>query len=152
MKPLWISTIALALACAPLDPQVSTPLSADFPSAGYHRDCAPWDGPALSFLFAGDPGEGGQPSYPYMRISTYRPPALLEGTSFDWTGTDHNEGYAELCRAADDCEAPHAVHVDLMGVSENGRLEGEVLVRFVDGREIMGPFSAQAVPVSLRCG
>lgn len=150
-------TSAGIAACAPSADQAPVPLAADFPFAVYHRDCAPWDGPALSFVFSSEPGDTASSSYPdphhpFLRIATYRPPADLPGHSFDWTGTDHNFGYAELCRADGDCEAAHAVEVEFGNRARDGRVGGELTVRFQDGSVISGPFEAEEVPVTFMCG
>lgn len=150
--------MVLLSACVPSDRPVSygeaqaESLAEAFPVAGYYADCAPWDGPALTLVFAAAGADPAAPGVPHLRISTYRPPSVLPGSSFDWRGTDHNYGHAELCRSEGACEVPHAVEVEFDALLNDGSLRGELSVGLIDGRVISGAFEAEVVQTTFLCG
>ena len=148
-----IALLAVALTtCAPFNAQATLDLADGFPYAAYHKDCAPWDGPAISLILAADPIDGLLPGYPHLRIANYRPPASFAESSFDWAGTDHTYGHAQLCGAEGECEVPHEVRVGFETPAEDGSVKGEIFIRFVDQREITGRFDAALIQTSMRCG
>ena len=130
------------------------PTDTGFALAYFHDDCAPWDGGALTVVLSrvamGGPFEA---AYPHARITSYLPPARLAGSGVEWSGADHDDGYAALCDSADACTP--AARVELRfdrAQADRSHLRGEVYLELDDGRVIGGPFEARRIDFQALCG
>jgi len=149
-----LHALIATLGCSAAPDGDALPTETVFPVAYVHDDCAPWDGLALTFVMAEveliDPFDV---SYPHLRITSWRPPARLAGSSIEWSGDDQADGYAELCESAEACEAAPGVRLLLdprQDVAD--QLGGEVRVELEGGRVMAGRFQAERIPFVALCG
>jgi len=143
-----------ALGCRPTPGGEARPTDTGFPLAYYHDDCAPWDGPALTLALSVVEMETPfEMSYPHARISMYRLPAELAGSTVSWSGTDHAEGYATWCASEDACSPATLLEVRFARRQEAPDvLEGDVYMELEDGRAMGGPFHARRLAFTALCG
>jgi hypothetical protein len=136
------------LACTAL------PTDTGFPLAYLHDDCAPWDGHALTLVLTGQELDSGMDlSYPNLRITSWRPPSSLAGTSFSWAGDAQSDGFATLCDSAESCVSATRVRVDFDRNQGSGDMvTGNVRVELAGGRVIAGPFAARRLGYPVLCG
>ena len=137
-----------ALACT------AAPTDTGFPLAYLHDDCAPWDGAALTLVLSQHEIDNRMDvSYPNLRITSWRPPSSLSGSSFSWAGTTQSDGYASLCDAADSCVVAARVRVDFdRGQGGGDVVTGSVRAELEDGRVVAGPFAARRLGYPVLCG
>jgi hypothetical protein len=136
------------LACTAL------PTDTGFPLAYLHDDCAPWDGHALTLVLTEQELDSGMDlSYPNLRITSWRPPSSLAGSSFSWAGAAQSEGFATLCDSADSCVNASRVSVVFdRAQGSDDLVTGQVRVELEDGRIIAGSFAARRLGSPMLCG
>lgn len=143
----------VCLACTPVrDAQV--PSGTGFPLAYFHDDCAPWDGRALGIVLSRVEVEVPfELSYPFVRVTSWRPPDVLADASVEWSGTSQDQGYASWRDAEEACHTASRVRVrfDREQVSSDA-LSGEVYLEFEDRPAVSGPFKAVRLPQVGFCG
>jgi len=147
MRPTLLLAIG-TLACTAL------PTNTGFPLAYLHDDCAPWDGAALTLVLSQHELDSRMDvSYPSLRITSWRPPSSLSGTSFSWEGDAQSDGYATLCDSADSCVTATRVRVDFDHAQDTADVfTGQVRVELEDGRVVTGPFAARRLGYPVLCG
>ncbi|MDH3206496.1 MAG: hypothetical protein OEO79_07785 [Gemmatimonadota bacterium] len=128
--------------------------STGYPLAYFHDDCAPWDGPALTILLTHTELESPfEQTVPNVRVTSYRPPAVLAGASFEWEGDAPDLGYGRWCEFFDDCWSATTVRVRFDRVQDSeDELAGQVYLVFEGGRVVSGAFTATRLPLQMLCG
>lgn len=141
-------------ACSSHPASDARPTDTGFALAYVHDDCAPWDGAALTIVLTqvvmDDPFAT---AFPHARITSYRPPSRLAGSSLDWSGPGHDEGYAAACDSAGACTPATGVELRFDGEQPDpARLRGILYMELEDGRVIGGPFDARPLAFTALCG
>ena len=149
---LWALVASLGCSAAPGGDAVRG--DTGFPMAYLQDDCAPWDGPALTLMLThvetADPFDV---AYPHLRVTTWRPPARLPGSTLEWSGTGQSEGYATLCESAEACEAAESVRLQFDRVQDRSdTISGDLHVELAGGRVVTGPFEARRIDFLALCG
>lgn len=146
-RTLWIALATLACNSA-------LPTDTGFALTYLHDDCAPWDGRALTLVLTEQEIDVGvETSYPNLRITSWRPPSSLPGSSFSWDGDAQDDGYAALCDSADSCVRARRVRVDFDRAQPSAdEVNGRVRVELEDGRIVAGPFAAHVLDFVVLCG
>ena len=151
---------AWALACAVIclgctsGQEVWSSDPTEFPFAYIHDDCAPWDGHAITIVLSHQELAGPyEANFPFVRITSWRPPTELAGSSLGWTGIAHDLGYASWCDAEDSCLTASAVRVRFeRGQTSSDALEGQLHLEFEGGRAVSGAFNARRLSQQALCG
>lgn len=126
----------------------------EYSRAYVYDACAPWDGPALTLLLTHaeleDPFEE---SVPNVQVTSYRPPPVLAGGSFEWEGDAPDLGYARWCEFIDSCWSATSVRVRFDRAQPSAdELSGQVSLVFEGGRAVSGAFTAARLPLQMLCG
>jgi len=141
-------------------PFVACAFQADLPSeppeglgaAGFHDDCAPWDGGATTILLGQRvPTDPSKPEFPYLQISLYSKPTQFQvgkRLGFEIPG---ERGFAQYCLRAEACTKATAVTLQFSKI-EQDRLEGRFEVLFKGRKSIRGSFRANRIPFRALCG
>ena len=126
------------------------------PPPGYEyayatRDCAPWDGPAVTLYFAGSPSDSIPMGVPHLRVSIWKSPAELANRTVRWPA-DLQGGAALRCAAADSCEPANGGQISFGGTRPDSSVEGVLLLRWVGGDSVRGSFRAAWRSRRIMCG
>jgi hypothetical protein len=143
----------LCVGCVPGEEAWSSSAT-EYPLAYFHDDCAPWDGPALSIVLThAELDSSFEESFPSVRVTSYRPPSTLAGSSFEWTGDAPDLGYASWCEFFDSCWSATTVRVRFDRAQPSAdELAGQVHLVFEGGRLVSGAFKAVRLPLQAFCG
>ena len=143
----------LCLSCASGDEGWSSSPT-EYPRAYVYDDCAPWDGPALTLLLTHTELESPfEESVPSVQVTSYRPPSVLAGGSFEWEGDAPNLGFAQWCEFFDSCWSATSVRVRFDRVQPSAdELSGQVSLVFEGGRVVAGAFTAARLSLPMLCG
>ncbi len=114
------------------------------------RDCAPWDGPAVTVFLTASPADSTSIPTPYLGLSTYRSPTEVEGRRFEWPAKEQVAG-AYRCRAEGDCEASRLGYVRFDRSLPDGTLIGAFVAEFPHDT-VAGGFKATWVARRVMCG
>jgi hypothetical protein len=114
------------------------------------RDCAPWDGPAVSVFLSLSPIESTSVRSPFLALSTYRAPTEVVGGRFEWPAKRQVAG-AYRCRAGGECEASTLGYIRFDESLADGTLIGAFLAQFPHDT-VQGGFRAVWVERRLFCG
>ena len=150
------TSLCLAVVClgCTLGQEAQVPSDTGFPLAYFHDDCAPWDGRALAIVLSHVEIEAPfEVHYPFVRVTSWRPPDVLSGASVEWSGTSHDLGYASWCDSEEACRTASRVRVrfDREQVSSD-ELSGEVYLEFESRPPVSGSFKAVRLPQVVLCG
>jgi hypothetical protein len=114
------------------------------------RDCAPWDGPAVTVFLTASPADSTSVPTPYLGLSTYRSPTEVEGRRFEWPAKEQVAG-AYRCRAEGDCEASRLGYIRFDRSLPDGTLIGAFVAEFPRDT-VEGGFRATWVARRMFCG
>ena len=143
--------VALMLACNGSSGELSE-LPEPFTHATAMRDCAPWDGAAVSILLTTAPLDSTMvPMAPYLHLAIWRDPASLENGLFVWP-SDEQVGAGSYCATADSCEAAQAGMVQFRATGDDSTLVGEFELNFRNEDPFTGGFRAVWLPHTVLCG
>jgi len=151
LRPLWLAALAGLLACQGARGRPP----ADGLPEGYSysyamRDCAPWDGPAVTVFLSASPIESTSVRNPFLALSTYRTPAEVVGGRFEWPGEKKVAGGYRR-RAEGECEASTTGYVRFDQSLPDGTLIGAFVAQFPHDT-VQGGFRAGWVERRLFCG
>ncbi len=145
--------LALALAAcrhAPPSELPAEPLSG-FPALRAGPDCAPWDGSAVTILFAAALPTADSVRPPYLRVSLWKDLESLEGHTWRWPVTE-SIGAASLCTTEDDCRAASKATIWIEPVGPDSAIAGRLRLEFSDRPTLAGSFRAPWRTRRGRCG
>jgi hypothetical protein len=143
VRALWSLAIAAALALWP-------PHTYRYATA--HRDCAPWDGPAMAIRFSDVPLSPDEERYPYFEIRIYQSPESLAGRTVDLDPATMKTGGAVRCLARGACMLALGGAVHLMPFTLGDTIRGDYDVFFRDSTRERAPFAAAWLPTGIVCG
>jgi hypothetical protein len=143
-------TCLLLLACS--TPSGDVPeLPEPFTHATAMRDCAPWDGPAVSIILTTAPLDSTMtPTEPWIHLSIWRDSAVLANGLHEWP-SDEQVGAASECPTADSCEAAETGRVRFREF-EGDTLVGQFRLTFRNDDPIEGGFRAVWLERRMMCG
>lgn len=124
---------------------------AGYPFAYATRDCAPWDGPAVTVYFAAVESEQIPPADRHLEVSIYRSPTDLAGRTFGWPA-DPEVGGGRRCLSADTCEVVPEGRVSIRESRPDSSLAGELFLRTASGDTVRGGFNARWRDRRIMCG
>lgn len=117
------------------------------------EDCAPWDGPAVSFYLTDKEAEKGEIKKPYLSISIYRSISQISIQPFIvGFGGGVNVGIASLCPDQGDCKLVKSGIVVIKKVVPSQSIEGDYQLEFEDGIKKTGSFQASWIKRRVLCG
>jgi len=145
-----IATAAL-LGCRSDEEGPPIPVAPGYEAARGFRDCAPWDGPAITIYLAETPATSDDVPFPHVRLSLYGADGTLSGATLSWRDDEPNRGSAAHCTGPGACRTPSEARVRL-GALGNGVVPGDVVLRFVDGSEFRTRFLAELDTTPTFCG
>jgi hypothetical protein len=122
-----------------------------YPLAYVMRDCAPWDGPALTIVFTSHAMDSLEAAYPMLRVAIYPRGESMTGHTYRWPA-EPEMAAGMRCTSADACEAATAGQVTLRAVRPDTAVEGRVAMRFASGEESSGGFRAAWLKRRVMCG
>lgn len=124
-----------------------------FQYASASNDCAPWDGHAVTVLFADQSGTDSAGidagSRPLLRVSVY--PRGDAQQHFVWP-SDTEQGTATRCLAGAACQSSDRGTVTFEQPPADSIVTGTVDLHFADGSRVSGPFRARWIPRRVLCG
>ncbi len=121
------------------------------PHAVAVRDCAPWDGPAVTIYLSAASADSTPPPPPHLQLSLWRSATELERNTFAWPA-ETQEAAATWCETDDACRAAPTGRVRIRRVWPDSLIEGEFDLQF-DGRiSVGGGFRAVWLETRIMCG
>lgn len=121
------------------------------PHAMAVRDCAPWDGPAVTIYLSAAPADSTPPSPPHLRLSLWRSAPELERNTFAWPA-ETQEAAATWCETNDACQAAPAGRVRIRRVWPDSLIEGEFDLQLDGLTWVGGGFRAVWLETRIICG
>jgi hypothetical protein len=150
MNRTLLAAFALGVAgCGPA-PGPGAPDSGPLAHAAARQTCAPWDGPAVSIVLAGDSLAAEAPSPPYVEFRIYRSVERLSGRTLRFSGTSSDSGSVVNCSADGPCEFTEG-EIDFRAVRVPADLTGRYRV-LVAGRWMTGAYRARWLARREMCG
>jgi hypothetical protein len=150
MNRVMLTALAIGVGgCGPA-PGPGAPDSGPLAHAVARQTCAPWDGPAVSIVLAGDSLAAEIPSPPYVEFRIYRSIDLLSGRTVRFTRTSSDSGSVVSCGADGSCESTDG-EIDFGAVREPADLTGRYRV-LVAGRWVTGALRARWLTRRELCG
>jgi hypothetical protein len=123
---------------------------AEFPFATVSRDCAPFDGPAVT-IYLTPTAVALDPSPPFVRISVWDAPEQVAGRTWTWPRTV-NKATASRCVTGNDCVDSTSGSVTLGNFGPDSALSATVDVKFPDGSRIQGTVRGTWQSRRILCG
>jgi len=151
LEPIWIATLVSLVACQRAgDRWPGDRLPEGYSYSYAMRDCAPWDGPAVTVFLTATPADSTSVPTPFLGLSTYRSPTEVEGRRFEWPAKEQVAG-AYRCRAEGDCEASRLGYIRFDRSLLDGTLIGGFVAQFPHDT-VAGGFKATWVARRVMCG
>ncbi len=145
----------LALASAACRSGPPSELSAEplpgFPAVRAGPDCAPWDGSAVTILFATEFPAPDSVRPPYLRVSIWKDLESLAGHTWRWPVAE-TIGAASLCSSDDDCRAASKATIWIGPVGPDSAIAGRLQLDFPGQPSLAGSFRAAWRTQRGRCG
>lgn len=107
-----------------------------FPIAQASRDCAPWDGAAVTVFFSPKPILLDSLTPPYLTVSLWKDLEAIAGHVWRWP-PEESIGAASLCSTVDDCQAARAAEVTIDQLGADSTVSGRIRLEF-DNRPALG--------------
>jgi len=114
------------------------------------RTCAPWDGPAVALVFAGDSVAAETPVRPYVEFRIDRSAELLSGQRVQFDGSGSDSGSAVICGATERCD-PVKAELEFGTAAPPADLTGRYRVMLM-GAWVQGAFRARWLARQEMCG
>jgi len=151
MRSASLVILSLLLGCTGA-PDLLTELPEPFTHATAMRDCAPWDGPAVSIVLTEGPLDStGVAGVPALYLSIWRGLDAIHDASFMWPA-DEAIATASWCESGEACEPALGGMIRIASVGEDSTVTGEFEVTFRDGVPVSGGFQAVWRDRVLLCG
>ena len=152
MRLVLVLALGLVAGCSASSSEVDD-LPEPFTYAIAMRDCAPWDGAAMTILLTTQPvsDSTGVIDAPHLRLSVWRSPASLGGVSVEWPA-DKVEAAASWCDNATECEAATSGVVRFREVKTDSVAEGNFWLAFAHRDSSVGGFRAGWLHRQMMCG
>jgi hypothetical protein len=152
VKLVPVIAFALVAGCTSPSSELGD-LPEPFTRAVAMRDCAPWDGAAVSILLT--TGEVTESTSiietPHLRVSVWRSPEALENVTIRWP-EDPAEATASWCDNDTTCEAASAGVVRFREVQVDSIAAGEFRLAFAGRDSVIGGFRATWLHRQMMCG
>lgn len=129
--------------------QVTEPLPG-YPFAQATRDCAPFDGPAVTVVLRPS-ADSLEAAGPQLRVSIWLSPENVAGATFR-SSDDPVRGYAQECRGNWECDAIPEWRVHFARFGSDSTLEGTLELGRADGSIRQGTFRAAWQSRQVFCG
>ncbi|MEZ4588004.1 MAG: hypothetical protein R2909_16625 [Gemmatimonadales bacterium] len=147
---LWLAALIAGCGAPAPDELPDSPVPG-FSMVQAGRDCAPWDGPAVTLTFSGQASHPDSIRPPYLHLSLWKPLSELAGRTWRWPG-DEQVGGASLCVEGEDCHGATAGVVRLDRVGSDSVLTGRLRLEFGARPEVAGSFRATWRSRVMLCG
>jgi hypothetical protein len=141
--------ICVAAGCGSA-PGLGTPDSGPFRYATARAICAPWDGPGVAIVLAGDSVAADTPTPPYVEFRIFQSTAMLSGSTLRYSGSSSDSGSVVSCTDVEQCDFVDG-ELDFGAAKVPGDLTGRYRVRLA-GQWIAGSFRARWLPRREMCG
>ena len=143
--------LPLLLSCGGSGGEVAE-LPEPFQYATAMRDCAPWDGAAVSILLTAEPLDSTMiPRPPYLRLAIWKDLGSLQDAVFVWP-SEEQVGAGSYCTGENDCEAALSGMVQFHKLGSDSSLVGEFEVSFPNEEPFAGGFLADWLSHTVLCG
>jgi hypothetical protein len=119
-------------------------------AATVRRDCAPWDGAAMSVTITTKPTKCDRIAAPYIHIAVYELP-IRDGRTVKLE-TQSQHGQANRCLKEDACEAAESGEVVFDNFKEGSGASGRYRLKFRGGETVSGSFDAKWCEFRGFCG
>jgi hypothetical protein len=150
MNRLLLPVIAFTLVGCGSAPVRGAPASGPLSHAVARQTCAPWDGPAVSLVLAGDSLSAESVSPPYVEFRIYRSADQIAGQAFRFSVSSSDSGLALSCGGSERCD-PVEAELEFDAVAPPRGLTGQYRL-LLGGAWTTGSFRARWLARTEMCG
>lgn len=150
MNRTFLLVLAFCLSGCGSSPDSGAAETGPLSHAAARQICAPWDGPGISIVLAGDSLAAETPTPPYVEFRIFQSLEKLSGTTVAFTGSTSDSGSVLVCGADGHCDFTDG-GLDIGAVNPPGDLTGHYRV-LLGGRRLAGSFQARWIVRRELCG